>query len=337
MPCYSPLKGYKDEETGGLVFRRDDTKETMEVSCGQCIGCRLDRSRMWAMRITHECSLYEDSGGNSFVTLTYRNKETCTREQLANGFHIRDDWSLDEPKKDEFGKQVESSHFQKFMKRLRKSRPGAKLKYYHCGEYGNICRHGIDLDAVKCPLCNVGRPHYHAILFNCSFNDLEAYATQNGVTRYTSPELEDIWKYGYVDVGKVTFQSAAYTARYIMKKINGDQAEEHYQNITELGEIQPLVHEYSSMSNGIGLEWFKKYKDDMFPSDEVPVVGQGVIKKVPRYYTDRMAEENEAIVEEVKRLRQVFRKENAEEYTPERLISKYKVKKAQVSLLGRTL
>ena len=75
MPCYSPLKGFKDEETGGIKFRRDGTKETMEVACGQCLGCRLDRSRMWAMRIAHEASLHELDGGNCFITLTYDDDE----------------------------------------------------------------------------------------------------------------------------------------------------------------------------------------------------------------------------------------------------------------------
>ncbi len=68
MPCYSPLKGWVDSDTGGIKFRRDGAQATMEVACGQCLGCRLDRSRMWAMRIVHESSLYDD---NCFVTLTY--------------------------------------------------------------------------------------------------------------------------------------------------------------------------------------------------------------------------------------------------------------------------
>ena len=88
MPCYSPLKGYKNEETGGIQFRRANTKEDMEVACGQCLGCRLDRSRMWAMRIVHESSLHESTGGNSFITLTYRDKLKCDKKQLAAGYHI---------------------------------------------------------------------------------------------------------------------------------------------------------------------------------------------------------------------------------------------------------
>ena len=83
MPCYSPLKGWKDRFTGGIVFRRENATEAMEVACGQCLGCRLDRSRMWAMRIVHESSLYDD---NCFITLTYRDRKECSVSQLRDFF-----------------------------------------------------------------------------------------------------------------------------------------------------------------------------------------------------------------------------------------------------------
>ena len=42
--------------------------EPLEIPCGQCIGCKLERSRQWAMRCVHEALLHEE---NSFITLTY--------------------------------------------------------------------------------------------------------------------------------------------------------------------------------------------------------------------------------------------------------------------------
>ncbi len=309
MPCYSPLKGWKNDE-GGLTFKKSEGKSQMEVACGQCLGCRLDRSRVWAMRISHEASLYQHSNGNSFITLTYDNE------------HVPQDGSLDK------------THFQKFMKRLRKS-TAQKIKFYHCGEYGNQCKHGIDLTRTLCPLCNLGRPHYHACLFNKEFSDLTPYETQGDITRTTSPELEQIWGKGVVDVGKLEFQSAAYVARYIMKKITGEPAKDHYQNINPYGEIIKVEPEYSTMSNGIGRDWYEKYKDDCFPSDETPVPGQGVIPKVPRYYADLLKESDPQMHDRVKAIRQTYRNENMEEYTPERLMAKYKVKKAQTTNLTR--
>ena len=104
------------------MFKREgNIEEAMEVACGSCIGCRLDRSRMWAMRITHEAGLYDGGNGNAFVTLTYRPKSHATPKQLEKGEHIPDDWSLNK------------KHFQDFMKRLRKAYPDRRIKYYHTG------------------------------------------------------------------------------------------------------------------------------------------------------------------------------------------------------------
>ena len=186
MPCYSPLKGYKDPDSGGLIFKRTSrTTQTLEVACGQCLGCRLDYSRMWAMRIAHEAALWEYHGGNCFVTLTYRDRMACTIEQLEDGLHVPDDWSLNK------------EHMRNFFKKLRRFFPDQKVRYFYAGEYGRKCKHGIDLELVKCPLCSVGRPHYHVCLFNCSFPDLEAYQSDNGIMRYTVLVLRN---YGDLDL-----------------------------------------------------------------------------------------------------------------------------------------
>ena len=327
MPCYSPLKGWKDNETGGIKFRADGAREKMEVACGQCLGCRLDRSRMWAMRIVHESCLHEISGGNCFVTLTYRDRMECDDDQLRDGYHIPDDWSLNK------------KHFQDFMKRLRKAFAPQKIRFYMCGEYGNICKHGIDLDLVKCPMCRIGRPHYHACLFNCEFPDLVSYGSHNGELRYTSPFLESMWKYGFVDVGQLNFESAAYVARYILKKVTGNMADDHYMLYDLDGCITFAEPEFTLMSRkpGIGRDWYEQYKGDMFPSDEVPVPGSGVFKKVPRYYEEIFANENPLSMEEIKAVRQKFMEEHGDDYTPARLMDRYKVKKAQVNMLKRTI
>ena len=275
---------------------------------------------MWAMRIAHEASLYDGGHGNCFVTLTYRPKYEATEKQRAREDHLPGDWSL---KKEDFTK---------FMKRLRKAYPGRRIKYYQCGEYGSVCEHGIDLSKVKCPFCNLGRPHHHACLFNIQFDDLEPYSRKFGVTRYTSEKLEKLWRKGFVDVGELTFASAAYVARYVTKKITGVQAADHYEKVdSETGEITKLEPEYATMSNGIGKAWYQRFKKDFFPSDEVPVPGEGVLPKVPRYYTEMLKEEDPEMHEEVKEKRLAYRDENAEEYSAERLMAKYKVKKAQTT------
>ena len=312
MPCYSPLKGWKDKDTGGLVFRRENSSAPLEVACGQCLGCRLDYSRMWAMRIVHESSLYES---NCFVTLTY--DDDC----------IPDDWSLDR------------RHFVLFMKRLRKAFAPQRLRFFMCGEYGNRCKHGIDLERVVCPLCNVGRPHYHACLFNCSFPDVVGYGSRDGELRYTSAFLESIWKYGFVDVGDLNFDSAAYVARYCLKKVTGVLAGDHYLSYDVDGVVTFLEPEYCTMSRrpGLGREWFEKYSSDVFPSDEVPVPGSGVFRGVPRYYEEIFKCSDPLSMEAIKAVRVEFMRAHGADYTPERLMDKYKCKKAQVVMLSRSL
>ena len=122
--------------------------------------------------------------------------------------------------------------FQRFFKRLRK-RVGVPVRYYHCGEYGET----------------FGRPHYHACIFGYGFPDRVLWSYSNGQPLYSSKELSDLWPYGHALIGEVTFDSAAYVARYIMKKVNGDRADEHYRRVDlDTGEIYQLPPEYTTMS-----------------------------------------------------------------------------------------
>jgi hypothetical protein len=298
MPCYSPLKGFRNLENGGIVFKRSNIAgEAMEVACGQCLGCRLDRSRMWAMRIVHEAQLYEQ---NSFITLTY------------------DDEHLP------YGGTLVKKHFQDFMKRLRKHIYPRKVRYYHCGEYG---------DQLK-------RPHYHACLFNVDFSeDKVLFSERDGNLLYTSETLQVLWPYGFSTVGDLTFESAAYCARYVLKKVTGKNHDDHYLRCDEDGVAFWLEPEYTTMSRrpGIGKDWYDKYKSDVFPSDEVPVPGSGVFKKVPRYYEALLESEDPDAYEQIKEERKAFRLEHAGEYSPDRLMAKYKVQLAKKKMLPRAL
>jgi len=225
------------------------------------------------------------------------------------------------------------------MKRLRKYFEPQKIRFYQCGEYGRMCRHGFDLTMVKCPACNLGRPHHHACLFNCSFGDLVPYRSDNGMLRYTSPTLERIWKYGFVDVGELNFETAAYVARYILKKVTGVRAEHHYLTVLPDGTMMYLEPEYVTMSRrpGIGKEWFDLYVQEVFPADVIPVPGKGVFRVVPRYYEELFKITSPLALEKIKALRKKYKDEHPEEYTLQRLESKYKIKKDQVAMLKRTL
>ena len=88
---------------------------------------------------------------------------------------------------------------------------------------------------------------------------------------------------------------------------------------------------------GIGKDWYEAYSSDLFPSDEVPVPGAGVFKKVPRYYEKLLEQSDPELLEQVKEERKAFRLAHAEDYTPQRLMDAYRVKKAQIKTLERKL
>jgi hypothetical protein len=69
-------------------------------------------------------------------------------------------------------------------------------------------------------------------------------------------------------------EAAGYAARYTLKKINGDLAEEHYGG---------RAAEFNLCSQGLGKGWIEKYWKDVFRHDHV--VYKGKECPVPRYYT----------------------------------------------------
>lgn len=299
MTCYHPLKAYRSRETNPKTGKRQITFNRpqgyadlpLELPCGQCIGCRLERSRQWAIRCIHEAARHEE---NSFITLTYDDD------------HLPEDRSLN------------VRHFQLFMKKLRKNNDH-KIRFYHCGEYGDT----------------TDRPHYHAILFGHDFEDKILWKNNNDNPLYISDSLTETWGKGFCTIGDVTFQSAAYVARYVMKKINGDHAQDHYQYINEYGEVFDRKPEYTTMSRrpGIGHGWFSKYQGEVYPRDEVIVNAHPV--RPPKYYDRILENENPKAYRKVRGKRVQKAKEHSHDQTPERLKVREKVQNARLQLLPR--
>ncbi len=306
MPCVKPLNGYVAENGGWQGIKPDDRAPIkMRVPCGQCLGCRIDRRKQWGARIMHEASEYRD---NSFLTLTYRDKIQCNKHQLKHGFHMPESGSL------------VKSHHQKFMKRLRHHYPDRRIRYYQCGEYGD----------------ETNRPHYHSCLFNLSFHDEQLYSQNHGNPLFTSETLENLWGYGFATVGDLTYESAQYVAGYVLAKVTGARADDHYHRIDERGNSYWLQPEYATMStgakkgDGIGAAWFKTYHEDVFPDQDMPVPGVGIVRGIPRYYGDLYADISPAGMAEVTKLRKQFAASHPERYTQQALDSQHKIYKANI-------
>lgn len=296
MRCYHPVDAWRDSDSSvtKLRFQYNPAKcrsisPELQVPCGQCVGCRLERSRQWAIRCVHEASLHDK---NCFITLTYNNENLPKDESL----HVR--------------------HFQLFMKRLRKEY-GKGIRFYHCGEYGE----------------NFGRPHYHALLFGFDFSDKILFKQGRDYPIYTSKALSELWTYGYASIGSVTFESAAYVARYVMKKILGEDSTMHYSAYDKESDTYYLKKpEYTTMSRrpGIGRDWLKKYQSDVYPSDQVIMRGKSM--RPPKFYDTQYPQ-----IDEIKFERELNAKKHLDNNTPERLAVREAVHQAQISILKRSL
>lgn len=307
-----------------IVFKRDAgfTDLSLKVPCGGCLGCKLERSQVWAQRCIHEASLHPN---NCFITLTYNNENLP-----ENG-------------------SINIKHPQKFMKDLRKKYVKKNpynlklapqthaywqfkygIRFYLCGEYGDKNR----------------RPHYHLILFNHVFKDQIFWQNSNGIPLYRSKELESIWQNGFSSIGEVTHQSAAYVARYILKKITGDCLENpankfyrHYEQINKTtGLITDLKPEFTNMSRkpGIGRNWYIKNKKDIYNNDTLYIKnrkGKIVPAKIPKYYDDIYDIE---YPEEMARIKAKRKQKGIEKsQTPYQLAVSEEIKKSKVQLLLR--
>ena len=208
------------------------------------------------------------------------------------------------------------------MKRFRK-RIG-DVRFYMCGEYGEV----------------TWRPHYHACLFGQDLPDKEFWrTTEQGFPMYRSKLLEEIWPFGQSEIGSVSFESAAYCARYIMKKVTGDDAENHYRRFDHLGEYQ-LVPEFCQMSlkPGIGAGFMDKFASDAYPHDFIVV--NGVKCRPPADYDRlflRRSDRSSTVMEDIEFRRYERGLSRQEDNTPERLYAREQVTLAKVNHLKRTL
>jgi hypothetical protein len=186
---------------------------------------------------------------------------------------------------------------------------------------------------------NFGRPHWHACIFGLDFDDKKLWKrTAANSLLYRSQNLELLWPFGYSSIGDVTFESAAYVARYIMKKVTGKNAAEHYQEIDpDTGEITNRTPEFTKMSlkPGIGYEWYKQYTSDVYPHDYVVIRGKKV--KPPKYYDKKYKIDNPYEFDELLYIREKSAKLHFEDNTPERLLVKEQVAKAKLQKLKRNL
>lgn len=241
MSCYEPIPAHQDRPGGVVRLYPEVGSANISLPCGSCLGCRTDRAVQWGRRCVHEASLYN---WNCFLTLTYDD------EHLPPGGHLLPE------------------DLQLFMKRLReavrrsadgllsdRSRP---VRFFACGEYGETS----------------DRPHFHILLFNCSFSDGSAC----GDNIFVSRAVSKLWTFGIHRYGSVTEKSAQYVAGYSLKKHGLAPCDRD-------GVPRPRAFLRMSLKPGIGVPWLEKFADSL-ESGFTVVDGKPVA--VPRSYRIRL-------------------------------------------------
>lgn len=216
----------------------------------------------------HEASLYEN---NCFITLTYSD------EYLPQGYHLRSDPGNPTQWVFKYAPgSIDIRHPTEFMYKLRK-KFGKNIRSFGCAEYGEKLK----------------RPHYHICIFNHNFLDRKPYKEyklkDETIKLDVSEELQRLWGKGHTTVGDLTFESAAYTARYVTKKITGERAKAHYEEIDfRTGEISQRLPERPvcvSRRPGIGSAWYERNSGFIQFHDFVVLRGKRVR---PAKYYDRI-------------------------------------------------
>lgn len=295
MACYHRRMAFR-KPGGGVSFDANDgaaflgQEFQLQLKCGQCIGCRVERAREWTIRAVHEAQMHER---NSFLTLTYSDE------------HLPDDRGLS------------IRHWQLFAKLVRKH--CGPFRFLHAGEYS---------DPPEL------RPHYHALIFGHDWSDSRTRLQQPGKSPlFVTEELNLLWPHGYHTLGSVTFQSAAYVAKYIMKKITGKDATTAYQRLDpNTGECWDVRPEYATMSRrpGLGNTWFQKYASDVYPDDAVTLEGRQM--RPPAYYDGLLKKKDPQAFEKIEERRRKHIKENKQDNTTQRLQVKEEIAKAKIKL-----
>ena len=241
MTCTNPIR----------VHKYAPTDAGMDVPCGKCTQCRIQKANEWAIRCEHELEDWDDA---CFVRLSYDEE------------HIPEDRS------------VKPRDLTLFLKRLRK-RLGTPIGYLACGEYGeNKAR-------IEGPTQLTQRPHYHILLFGYGRrwgfngdNRLRYHSNfqWNGTCwNVIHGPLKECWDKGQITLGVAGPQSARYIAGYTLKSNVG--------RLSKGARFHDGRHApFFRVSRGIGYRYCIRNRDKL--SQQLSIRKNGKELGLPRQY-----------------------------------------------------
>lgn len=261
---YHELKSYESMSSW-------NSDQVQIIPCGQCLSCRLAYSKDWAIRCMLEA---QDHEFNYFVTLTYDDFHLPSGEFVDYDGIV---WESDLRRRD----------VQLFMKNLREfertENNNTGIKVFYCGEYGD----------------ENGRPHYHLCLFGVSeIKDLIYHFTSGKYKHYQSKLYESFWTSketgikvprGFVDITNLSFDTVAYTARYVVKKQKGKKKGDFLEFYNSLDCITPVRTQPfvgMSLKPGIASAYFERNKLQIATEDAVKYQNNYELfsSRCPRYF-----------------------------------------------------
>lgn len=252
---------YTDETPAEIAQLRKKHKliEGIVVPCGKCYQCKLNKAYDKAKRVWADSSYYTY---HYFVTYTYDDDHLRYKQAADANGEIQEIPVLHKP---------DIIHVKEHLRDDSRKHGWGKIEYMLSGEYGN----------------KKGRPHYHMILLtndpsiqNTLYN---ADPSNTGHAQFGSTYLDDLWGRGLVVLSIGSTATAAYTARYTLKKAyKGDALKDRFVQ----AEIQ---QEFISTTPGIGKRYLMDNADQLI-KDASMQVDQTKGVALPKYYMDKLSE-----------------------------------------------
>lgn len=291
MPCYHKIPAVQVAPGAQLTFPKFSLTENLDVQkkrfaervqsqkpgvfprllmvpCKQCIGCRLDFAHTWAVRCILE-QKYSIPDSCYFLTLTY--------DDISVPKSIGSDVDIQTGEVSRFFETLTLDYrdVALFMKRLRQNLYRRyhceNLRVFYCGEYGS----------------KTSRPHYHFILFNFDVPRYDLHLCENtsqgGFPLYESDVITDSWQKGLHCLGLLSYNSACYTAGYMIDKKKGQDSVLY----DKLGIVPPKS--FQSRRPGLARQFYEDNKDFVYVNDCLGVsVGSKSISPAPPHYFDSL-------------------------------------------------
>lgn len=260
MGCDFPIKAYltgAQTPAGKSVLTFNPVRATnnspMEIPCNNCIGCKLEHSRQWSIRMMHEARFHD---ANCFLTLTYDQQ------------HVPQDFGLD------------LRHWQLFMKRLRKSLP-QKIRFFACGEYGDLNRrphyHAI--------VFGYDPPDRVFLEKSRSGENVYVSETVRGLWGHGNITTQDVTHKSCAYVSRYVTKK--------LKTTDEVGASRYHRFSPVDGTFHYVRPEFAVMSRrpGIGSAYVDKFRSDFYPSGFIVV--DGIRQAPPKFYLSKLTEKEQ--------------------------------------------